>query len=458
MNRARVVVAGGGISGLVAGFTLQQEAERRQLPLDVMVLEAEGEAGGHARTIEDDGWIVERGPNGFVNSADDTRALIRDLNLESHIVEANPHARRRFILRDRALRLVPSSPPALITSDAIGWKAKLRLLGEPWAKPAPAGKDESVFEFAERRLGAEAASTLVDTAVAGISAGDSRALSLRSQFPVLKEWETAHGSLLKAVLARRKTGGSPPRLVSFDCGMKTLTTALAGRLDGAVRIRTAINRVEKAGSAWHLYLNNDRIVAADRLVMALPAHAAKFVSSTFDRELSLALAAIPYAPITVVALGYRRSDIARALDGYGYLVTRGEDLATLGVLWESSIFPGRAPNDAVLLRVMLGGARRPDIRDLDDASVASLAANEAAKVLGISGQPLRQWTFRWPAAIAQYNVGHDQRTAAIRRLLAAHRGLHICGTAYDGVSFNDAIASARRTALGVIDELVGRAS
>jgi oxygen-dependent protoporphyrinogen oxidase len=194
-------------------------------------------------------------------------------------------------------------------------------------------------------------------------------------------------------------------------------------------------------------------MTADRVVLAMPSHAASRVARGFDRELSTALASIPYADLSVVALAYRADAVTRPLDGYGYLVTRGEDISTLGVLWESTIFPNRAPQGSILLRIMLGGARRPEVAAFDDRMVADLAAREAAPVLGIKGSPARQWIWRWPSAIAQYTVGHDARISAIKRLTAAHRGLHVCGTAYDGVSFNDAIASARKTARAIVEEL-----
>lgn len=453
MNPVRIAVAGGGISGLVAGHTLQQEAARRGVPISLSVIEAESHAGGHARSVTDDGWVVERGPNGFLNRGEETMALVEELQLRPKLVEANPAARRRFILDGGRLRQVPESPPALITTDALGWRGKWRLLREPWAAAPPADKDETVFEFAERRLGREAAETFVDTAVAGISAGDSRALSVRSQFPVLKEWETAHGSLLKAMLARSKTSGGRAKLMSLQGGMGAITTALSDRLAGVLRVQSPLARIEHHGDAWRLTTKTGQSIDADRVVSALPSHVAAAASAGVDPALSAAFASIPYAAISVVALGYRQSAISRPLDGYGYLVTRREDLSTLGVLWESTIFPGRAPADHVLLRIMLGGARHPQVRELDDESVAALAASEAAAVLGISGRPVRQWVFRWPSAIAQYTVGHDGRTAAIRRALSAHRGLHVCGTAYDGVSFNDAVASARKTARQVIEEL-----
>lgn len=451
MSAPRIVVAGGGISGLVAAHTLRREAEQRGMPLDLVCLEASAEAGGHARTISEDGFLVERGPNGFLDRGADTMELIDELSLQPRLVESSASAKRRFILANGTLRQVPESPPALITSDAIGWRGKLRLLGEPWAAAPPLDRDETVFEFAERRLGREAAETFVDTAVAGISGGDSRALSVRSQFPVLKSMERDHGSLLRAMLARKKAPRA--RLLSFDRGMGTITGALAARLDGALRTNASIERIEKLDGHWKVNLASGTSLIADHLVLALPAHAVSRMTAQFDEGLSTAMAAIPYATLMMVALAYRATDLGRPLDGYGYLVTRNEALSTLGVLWESSIFPNRAPAGSVLLRIMLGGARRPGVNGLDDRALLQLAIGEAASVLRISQRPARHWVCRWPSAIAQYNVGHDARRSEISRLAAAHRGLHVCGTAYDGVSFNDAVSSARRAARALIREL-----
>jgi oxygen-dependent protoporphyrinogen oxidase len=223
--------------------------------------------------------------------------------------------------------------------------------------------------------------------------------------------------------------------------------------NSALRVNTPIDRIEEGSGGWRVLLANATSIVADRVVLALPSHAASRVVAGCDASLAMPLSSIPYAGLTMVALAYRAADVTRPLDGYGYLVTRGEGLSTLGVLWESTIFPGRAPGGTVLLRVMLGGARRPEVSAIDDRSVVELAVREAAGVLGITAAPLRHWVCRWPSAIAQYTVGHEVRRAEIARLAAAHPGLHVCGTAYDGVSFNDAIASARRTARAIVQEL-----
>jgi oxygen-dependent protoporphyrinogen oxidase len=455
----RVVIVGGGITGLSLAHALEEEARAAGRLVDVVVLEA-GEPGGHAQTSIQDGFLVERGPNGFLDREPETLALVRELGLESRMVQARPEARRRFIVRDGQLCRAPDSPPALLRTRALSVPGKLRLLLEPFAGAPPVGVDETVYDFALRRIGAEAAEMLVDTAVAGISAGDSRALSVAAQFPLMVEMEREHGSLIRAMLARRRrrTGRrGPSRLFSFDRGLSTLVSSLTGRLGSGVHTQTRVEGLARAGSRWRVATDRGDTIHADRVVLAVSSRAASAIVQPVDAELSMLLSRIPFSGLTVAGLAYRVADVPRPLDGYGYLVTRRERMATLGVVWESSLFPGRAPEGMVLLRAFLGGARRPDLASIDATGALALARQELGQVLGISAAPARTWTFHWPAAIAQYTVGHLDRVAAIRARLLQHGGLTVCGTSYDGTSFNQAIAAGRRAGRALAADLAAPA-
>lgn len=443
MSATRVVVIGGGITGLSLAVTLREESRASGADVDVTVLEA-GRTGGHARTIVDDGFIVEGGPNGFLDREAGTLDLVRGLQLESQLVEARPEAKRRFIVRNGRLRRVPESPPSLLTSDALSWRAKLRLLCEPFAFGPPTDVDETVYDFAARRIGHEAAEMLVDAAVSGISAGDSRALSVRSQFPLMVDMEREHGSLIRAMIARRKRGKKPPRLLSFAGGLGTFIDALTASLGPAVRTQSAVHSIARRAGVWRVTTSAGDVFDAEHVVLAVSARAAAAILRTLDPALATSLDQIPFSGVSLVALAYRLTDVPRPLDGYGYLVTRPERLATLGVVWESSLFPGRAPEGMALLRVFLGGARRPDLANLGSDAAEAVARQELQQVLGITSAPARAWTFRWPGAIAQYTIGHGARVAAIRARLEQHPGLAVCGTSYDGVSFNQGIAAGRK--------------
>lgn len=458
MNAPRIAVIGGGITGLSLAFTLQDEARRRGAALSLTVLDAAPRPGGHAQTAREDGFLVEAGPNGFLNREPHTLALVEALGLTSRLVEARPESKRRFILRGGRLCQVPDGPVTLLTSPALSLRGKLRLLYEPFAPGAPAGVEETVHEFATRRLGDEAADMLVDAAVSGISAGDSRQLSVSAQFPIMTEMERDHGSLIRAMLARRGRSAGPSRLVSFDHGMGLLTAALAGRLGESLRSSAPVRSLERVGAAWRLAVGGGQTVDADHVVLAVSARAAAPLVQSLDGALGTELQGFSYAGIAVVALGYAVSDVTRALDGYGYLVTRQEPLATLGVVWESSLFPGRAPTGACLLRVMLGGSRHPGIVEESDAHKANVARQELAHVMGISAPPRHLSVFTWPGAITQYTVGHTGRCASVRERLRRHPGLSICGTSYDGVSFNHAVKSGRLAARQLAEQVWGKRS
>lgn len=452
MTAPRVVVVGGGISGLAAAFTLVEEARLGGLELDLTVLEASAEAGGHVQTVSEHGFLVESGPNGFLDREPQTLALIASLGLTSRLVEAKPEAKRRFIVRGGRLRQVPDSPGTLLRTTALSSRSKLRLLLEPFAPAAPTGGDETVFEFASRRLGAEAAEMLVDAAVGGISAGDSRVLSVRAQFPLMVEMEREHGSLIRALRARRSRGLGPSRLLSFDSGLGTLTRAVAQRLGRNIRLGEPVRSIDRHGRGFRLALDG-RAVEADHVLLAVSASAAAGLVVPLDPDLSKELKGIDYSGVAVVALAFAEADLPAPLAGYGYLATRGENLATLGVVWESSLFAGRAPDGSVLMRVFLGGARRPDILELDDEALLALALTELAHVMQIHAMPRRHWVFRWPKAIAQYTVGHLDRIRRIRERVAAQPGLDVCGASYDGVSLNQALASGVGAARSLANRL-----
>ena len=448
----RVAVVGGGICGLALAHHLLDRA-------DVTLFEAGPHAGGHASTVREDGFIVEAGPNGFLDRNEGPRALAEELGLAGDLIEARPAAANRFVLRGGRLHRAPDSPQSLITTGVLSPAGKLRLLFEPWAAPRPEGREETVYEFARRRIGAEAADALVDAAVSGISAGDSRVLSLPAAFPLMDTMEREHGGLIKAFAARRRAGVGAPRLVAFRGGMVQLVEAIAARLGPRLRTGARVAQVApapaEAAARWRLTLGDGSTHDTDHVAFAAPARAVAPIVGDLDPELARGLAATPYSNVAVVALAYREADLPRPLDGYGYLVTRSEGLATLGVVWESSLFEGRAPAGQALLRVILGGARDPSVAARPEADRIALAREELARVMGLAATPTRTWAFTWPGAIAQYVRGHRERVAAAREAIARQAGLSLCGTSYDGVAFGAAIDAGRAHADALLADATG---
>ena len=455
-----VVVIGGGIAGLTVGHRLVRDARDRTI--EVTVLEASDRPGGTIRSTRLGGYLCEHGPQGLLDNAPDTLDIIRELGLEA--VASTPGSRRRYLYRSGRLREVPGSPLSALTSDVISWRGKLRLAAEPLIR-ARAGEDETIHAFAARRLGREAAQTLVDPMVSGIYAGDAGRLSMRAAFPAIWELERDHGSLVRGMLARRRrlqTSTARPtprfgRLMSFADGIEALPRALAGSLGGRVQTRSTATGLRRAaggaGSSdgtWRVSLESGVEIEADHVVIAGHPTIAAGLTTPFDPELGALLGGIPSAPVAVVAVGYPRAAITHSLEGFGFLVPRSEGLRTLGVLWESSIFPGRAPADHVLLRVMIGGAHDPDAVRQDNDGLLALARGDLHRTLAVSAPPDFTHVVRHATGIPQCTVGHTARMVRIDDRLGRWSGLHVTGWGYRGVSINHCISDAVQVAAGIV--------
>ena len=436
-----MVVIGAGVAGLAAAHALRQRAARERRPLDLLVLEAAPRAGGHIGTLREDGFLVESGPNGFLSGEPATEGLIEELGLGSRLIEAGPESRRRFLVRRGRLRRLPLGPLGLLTTRSLSLRGRLRVVLEPWVRSKPQQEEESVFEFGRRRFGREAAETLADAVVAGTSAGQATSLSMGASYPALLEMERRHGSVVRGMIARRRSGAPVQVLRSFAGGMGTLTEGLAGEVGPALSLDDAATRLTRNGSSWRVERSRGEPVTGDALLLALPAAGAAPLLDSCDPVLATAVRGVPSAGLAAVAFAWRAGDLGRRLDGYGYLVPARERMLTLGMVWESSLFPGRAPSGWVLVRMMLGGAREPEAATLARDELLRRAETEAARFLRSRRPPARAWVFRWPAAIAQYTRGHRERVATIRRAAAALGGLELCGSSYDGISLNAAVAS-----------------
>jgi oxygen-dependent protoporphyrinogen oxidase len=432
----RVVVVGGGISGLTAAFHLQVAGH------DVTCVEPSPRPGGHMRSERRDGFLCEAGPEAVLDGAPETRALVEALGLEPELVRVSPVSRRRMIYVRGRLRLVPTDPFALLSTDLLSAGAKLRLLREPWipARREDDPEDETVLAFGERRLGAEAARNVVAPAILGIFAGDAGLLSVKSAFPRLKALETRHGSLLRGLRAVRKEGGPRGRAFSFRDGLERLPQQLAAKL-GERLVCARVERLTRGELGW-LAEAGARRFEADVVVLATPPRVTSALLAPIDRPAATALDQIPVAPAVVVCLGFASADIGVELGAYGFLVARGEAPQILGCQYESTVFPGRAPDGGALLRVVMGGAFEPGIASESEGSLVARACADLRTVAGLAAEPTFTTVFRIPEAIPQYHVGHGGRVATVEGIATRAPGLHVIGAALRGAGVNDCIRSA----------------
>lgn len=446
----KVVIVGAGISGLALAYRLQA-----LLPsATITVLEQGNRPGGTCWTERRDGFQVEIGPNGFLDAKPSTIALCHELGLGNQLLAASESsARNRYLLLDGQLKPLPGGFGAFLRSDLLSWRGKLSLLAERWRPRRPGMTDESIDAFARRRAGHEVAEVFADALVTGIHAGDPKLLSVRASFPRIVAFEEQYGSVMKgfSTVAKQRRAqaaarGEPSqrgKMWSFRDGMRLLIETLRDRLRQPPLLGATVLRLEQVASrGWQVVGDGQARWQADVVVLTCPAHQQATILDTTDHALAADIGAIAYAPVAVVALGYRYKDIPLSLDGFGYIAPQRTRRDVLGVQWCSSIFPQRAPDGCVLLRAMAGGWHRPEMVGWEDGRLIAAVRAELRTALGVTVAPVFHQIARWERAIPQYHLGHIERVAAIERRAAAHLGLFLGGNAYHGVALNDCTEQA----------------
>ncbi|MDZ7708390.1 MAG: protoporphyrinogen oxidase [Trueperaceae bacterium] len=461
----RVVIVGGGISGLATAFRV-----REALPgASLTVLEKQPDAGGIARSDAVDGYVVDRGPNGFLTNVPESVELARALGLEDDLAPATDAARHRMLYQRGELRSLPTGPAAFLTTGLLSPVAKARVALEPFVRRAPPDVDETVHRFAQRRLGRAFADAFIAPMVLGITAGDARLTSVGALFPRLKRLEDEHGGLFRGMLARQREARAQPdsaggpagpggRLTTFrGGGIERLIDALRDDLGSIVRTGHEVTRIvadaggdgDSDGARYRVELDVGDVVAADVLIVATPAFVAAKLLADVLPEAKDDLEAIPYAGVRVLGLGYAREHVPRPLDGFGFLVPRGQGVRILGCLWTSTLFPWQAPEGKALLRVIAGGVPDPEFVQLNDDEALAVVQRDLETTMGITAEPEMVHHVRWEKAIPQYWQGHRERVARIMAAAGARPGLLLTGNAYYGIGVNDCARDANRVAEAV---------
>ncbi len=466
----RVVIVGGGISGLSAAWYLQQQAAAQQLNLDTVVLEKSDRWGGKILSEAVDGYadtpfIVEGGPDSFLTQKPWALALSRELGLEERLLGTNDTRRsvyvlnkgRPVVLPDGVQLIVPTRFMPFVRSPLISPLGKLRMGFDLFIPARRDDGDELMADFVRRRLGSEALDKIAEPLLAGIHNSDSERQSIMATFPRFRTIEKEHGSLVRGMLAlkrqRAAQSAQPSQqkisaFVSFNNGTYELVEALRRCLRGGLRSGVSVSALRQVDGHYEVQLDDGAPLEADAVILCTPA----YVSADLVRELApqaaAQLEAIRYASTGTLSLGFRQADLPRLLDGFGLLIPGSEQRPINAITMSSTKFDRRAPEGHVLLRVFFGGSRSPESMQLDDETLLHKVREELRDLLGVEARPLFHRIYRWWKANPQYDVGHLARVEAIESALPA--GVYLTGSPYRGVGIPDCVHQSQETAAAVL--------
>jgi len=470
-----VVVIGAGISGLACAYEIITKARKDNLPIELSVVERSPWIGGKILTSHaDPSYTVEGGPDCFILEKPWALALVRELGMENELINTSNQASGTYIysgkklhrLPDGLIMMIPTKIIPFATSSLISWPGKIRMGMDIVIPKRRETGDESLASFVIRRLGKEALDKIAEPLVGGIHAGNPDTMSLLSTFPRFLEMEQQSGSLIRGMFARKKAmaeamkkrpkTGAPPRtfFISMKNGMNQLTGALA-EIIGRERIKTnqEVKTVVKKDHGYTLQMADGQLLQADQLVMSSEAFATASMINKLAPELAMTLEQIPYVSSSIISLVFRREDIHRPLDTYGFIVPRIEGRKIMATTWSSIKWPHRAPEDKLLMRAFVGGAQQPELAELNDEKILALVRRELTEIIGITAKPEQVWINRWPRGMPQYTLGHQERLEKIDQYADTLPGLHLTGAGYRGIGIPDCINNARKTGQKVLTNL-----
>jgi protoporphyrinogen/coproporphyrinogen III oxidase len=447
------LVVGAGISGLACAHALRKSG------VDAHVLEASPRVGGLIQSVRQDGFLLECGPQSFSGTGP-LLQLCRELGIENQLLRAPEHA-PRFVLIGGGLRPVPLSPPAFFLSGFVSAGTKWAILRDMFGRSTPSAAEESITAFVCRKFSPELLEKLVGPFVSGIYAGDPEKLSLSAAFPQLREAEASAGSVVRGMIRaakRDRTAGQQRReLLSFRDGNETLPRALAEKLGTALHLGARVSAIRCPAPAQFVVTasinGSERTFATPNLILATPTEAAATLLSELSPEFHAPLDGIEYAPVAVVSLGYRKSDVRRSLEGFGFLVPRSAGLQILGSVWNSSLFPGRAPDGHALLTSFVGGATNPAAVRLSPDQLTALVHRELSPILKLAQPPVFSHATVYERAIPQYNLGHATRMKTLDTISAKLPGLFFAGNYLRGPAIGACVEHAQELAAQAIRRL-----
>lgn len=448
----RVVIIGGGITGLTTAYYLQKEAREKGLKLEVRLLEATHRLGGKIQTVTRDGFVIERGPDSYLGRKQSATRLIKEIGMEGDLVH-NTAGKSYVLVHDRlhpmpggSIMGIPTEMAPFVTTGLFSFPGKLRAAADFFLPRSNPAEDQSLGEFFRRRLGDEVVENLIEPLLSGIYAGDIDRLSLMSTFPQFYQVEQKYRSL---VLGMKKATPKAPKkspsekekgiFLTLKGGLQSFVDGVEAKLEPDSVVKgIRVDKISKLDQRYRLELNSGEIMEADAVVSAVPHHALHAMFPQYD--FFDVLEQMPSTSVATVAFAFPKEAIAKDINGTGFVVSRNSDYSITACTWTHKKWPHSCPDGKVLLRCYVGRPGDEAIVELSDDEITKIVLEDLNRTMNITMDPEFVVVSRWTDSMPQYTVGHKERMATVKAEAAKHLpGLFIAGASFEGLGIPDCI-------------------
>lgn len=464
-SKKQIVIIGGGITGLTAAYYLQKEVRENHLPYTVKLIEASHRLGGQMQTYKKDGYLIERGPDSFLETKEKAIVLANEVGMANRLVHNIPGT--TYILANDQLHTIPGGsvmgiPTEIgpfMTTKLFSIPGKLRAAADLILPRSHAENDQSLGGFFRRRLGDEVVENLIEPLLSGIYAGDIDKMSLMTLFPHFQQVEKKYRSL---IIGMKKS--TPPRpkespkknkgaFLAFETGLQSFADAITAKLEtDSIKLGFRVEKVRKKLKGYEIELNGGEVLAADSIILAVPHQTVYHIFPEY--EFFQMFKGVPSTSVATIALGFSKEAVKKDIEGTGFLISRNSDYTITSCTWLHKKWPHTTPDGKVLLRCFVGRTGGEAIVDLSDDQIVANVLADLSKTISITTDPELAVVSRWTHAMPQYTVGHQERMAKVIRGMKEHLpGIFPAGSSFNGVGLPDCIKQGEEAVSNVLQYL-----
>lgn len=457
-----IAIIGGGISGLAAAYALEKKAAENNHPIKITLIERADRIGGNISTENYNGFRIEGGPDSFFSPKPAAIKLAIELGLTDSLLNTDSEKKGISVYYNNRLHNIPdgvillnrSMIKPLLFGSLISFRGKLRMALEPFIPKKKDGEDESLANFIRRRVGGEFLYKIIEPLLAGIHAGNAETMSIRSTFPHFVELEEKYGSIARAIFSPKRGDGGGRRspsytpFVTLKEGMKQLHEAIVANLKNTeINLNMDVAKISEIGSGYRILVKAGKEVEADAVIITTPAYSAADMIGSIDQGLAAKLREINYASTATITVAYPKKNIDQSfMKGFGIIIPRSGDNLIKAITITSNKFSHRAPDEAILIRVFVGGVGDEDMLSLSDKDMLRSIRKGLKEIMGIDEEPILTRVNRWEKVWPQYEVGHEKSVDEIEEIVSGHKGLYLTGAAYRGIGIADSVLNSEKIA------------